>query len=415
MFRVLCLGLALFSFQLTTAQTVQQLLAKKVLLPNGWGLTPVGRNLQLGDLPLNMVLSKSQQLMAITNNGQGTQSIQLIDPVTEKILDTKIIDRSWYGLAFSNDEKKLYASGGHNNRIEIFSIENKKLTLVDSIVLGKKWPNKISPAGLAIDHSKQWMYIVTREDNNLYIVDLQTKQILFKQALEGEAYTCVLSPDNSLLNKKGSVLYVANSNDNSVSVINTKEFKVAEVLNVALYPDAPNGSTTNGLALSADEKTLFVANADNNCLAVYDVSVPVASKSKGFIPVGWYPTNVKVVGNKIFVTNGKGFSSKANVYGPNPFAKKQIVLHHEGDPNKPQGVEYIGGLFMGTMSIINMPTPKQMSVYSQVVYQNTPYNKVKEKLVQGEAGNPIPRRVGDKSPIKYVFYVIKENRTYDQG
>ena len=93
MFKVLCLGLALFSFQLTTAQTVQQLLAKKVLLPNGWGLTPVGRNLPLGDLPLNMVLSKSQQLMAVTNNGQGTQSIQLIDPVTEKILDTKIIDR----------------------------------------------------------------------------------------------------------------------------------------------------------------------------------------------------------------------------------------------------------------------------------------------------------------------------------
>ena len=122
---------------------------------------------------------------------------------------------------------------------------------------------------MAIDHSKQWMYIVTREDNNLYIVDLQTKQILFKQALEGEAYTRVLSPDSSLLyiscwgcdkvyqfntierkitasvavgdnpneivlNKKGSVLYVANSNDNSVSVINTKEFKVAEVLKVAL-------------------------------------------------------------------------------------------------------------------------------------------------------------------------------------
>lgn len=449
MFRLLCFGLALFSFQCAIAQTVPQLLAKKVTLPNGWGLTPVGRSLALGDLPLNMAVSQSRQLMAVTNNGQGTQSIQLIDPVTEKILDTKIIERSWYGLAFSSDEKKLYASGGHNNRIEIFSIENKKLNLVDSIVLGKKWPNKISPAGIAIDHAKQWMYIVTRENNQLYIVDLATKQILFKQALEGEAYTCVLSPDNRflyiscwgcdkvyqfntaerkitasvpvgdnpneiVLNKKGTVLYVANANDNSVSVIQTKDLKVVEVLNVALYPDTPNGSTTNGLALSADEKTLFIANADNNCLAVYDVSVPVSSKSKGFIPVGWYPTNVKVVGNKIFVTNGKGFSSKANVYGPNPFANKQIVLHHEGDPNKPKEVEYIGGLFMGTMSIINMPSAKQMSVYSQVVYQNTPYNKVKEKLAQGEAGNPIPRKVGDKSPIKYVFYVIKENRTYDQ-
>jgi YVTN family beta-propeller protein len=449
MYRKLFVAAFLLVSAFAHAQTVQQLLAKKVTLPNGWALTPIGRSFPLGDLPLNMVLSKSNQLMAVTNNGQGTQSIQLINPITEKVLDSKIIERSWYGLAFSADEKKLYASGGHNNRIEIFSIENNKLTLSDSIVLGKKWPNKVSPAGIAIDDSKQLLYIVTREDNQLYIVDLKNKQIIHKQALDGEAYACVLSPNQEflyiscwgcdkvyqfstsqrkmlaeipvgdnpnemVLNKKGTILYVANANDNSVSVINTKEQKVVEILNVALYPDAPNGSTTNGLALTANEKTLYVANADNNCLAVYDVSKPVQSKSKGFIPVGWYPTNVKVVGNKIFVTNGKGFSSKANVYGPNPFANKQIVLHHEGDPNKPKGVEYIAGLFMGTMSVINIPSPKQMSVYSQVVYQNTPYNKGKEKIVQGEAGNPIPRRVGDKSPIKYVFYVIKENRTYDQ-
>lgn len=449
MYRKLFVAAFLFVSAFAHAQTVQQLLAKKVTLPNGWALTPIGRSFPLGDLPLNMIVSKSKQLMAVTNNGQSTQSIQLINPITEKVLDSKIIERSWYGLAFSADEKKLYASGGHNNRIEIFSIENNKLILSDSIVLGKKWPNKISPAGIAIDDSKQLLYIVTREDNQLYIVDLKNKQIIHKQALDGEAYACVLSPNQQflyiscwgcdkvyqfstserkilaeipvgdnpnemVLNKKGTILYVANANDNSVSVINTKEQKVIEILNVALYPDAPNGSTTNGLALSTDEKTLYVANADNNCLAVYDVSKPIQSKSKGFIPVGWYPTNVKVVGNKIFVTNGKGFSSKANVYGPNPFANKQIVLHHEGDPNKPKGVEYIGGLFMGTMSVINIPSPKQMSVYSQVVYQNTPYNKVKEKIVQGEAGNPIPRRAGDKSPIKYVFYVIKENRTYDQ-
>lgn len=449
MYRKLFVAAFLLVSAFAHAQTVQQLLAKKVTLPNGWALTPIGRSFPLGDLPLNMVLSKSNQLMAVTNNGQGAQSIQLINPITEKVLDSKIIERSWYGLAFSADEKKLYASGGHNNRIEIFSIENNKLTLSDSIVLGKKWPNKVSPAGIAIDDSKQLLYIVTREDNQLYIVDLKNKQIIHKQALDGEAYACVLSPNQEflyiscwgcdkvyqfstsqrkmlaeipvgdnpnemVLNKKGTILYVANANDNSVSVINTKEQKVVEILNVALYPDAPNGSTTNGLALTANEKTLYVANADNNCLAVYDVSKPVQSKSKGFIPVGWYPTNVKVVGNKIFVTNGKGFSSKANVYGPNPFANKQIVLHHEGDPNKPKGVEYIAGLFMGTMSVINIPSPKQMSVYSQVVYQNTPYNKGKEKIVQGEAGNPIPRRVGDKSPIKYVFYVIKENRTYDQ-
>ena len=66
------------------------------------------------------------------------------------------------------------------------------------------------------------------------------------------------------------------------------------------------------------------------------------------------------------------------------------------------------------MSIINAPSQKQLSVYSQVVYHNTPYNKEKETSGKGEQGNPIPMKVGDPSPIKYVFYIIKENRTYDQ-
>ncbi|MEN9599240.1 MAG: hypothetical protein RL596_1551 [Bacteroidota bacterium] len=445
---LLC-GMLMLSVTSIVSQTIQQVESKKLTLPNGWGLTPIGRNFPLGDLPLNMAVSKSKSLIAVTNNGQSVQSIQLIDPVKEEILDTKVVDKAWYGLAFSGDEKKLYASGNHDNWIMIFAIKNKKLELIDSIILGKKWPNKISPTGIAIDDAKQLLYVVTKENNTLYIVDLTTKKIQTAFQLGGEAYACLLSPNNKqlyiscwgcdkvlvfnteiqniiaeipvgdnpnelCLTKNGKYLYVANANDNSVSVISTTENKVIENLNTALYPDAPSGSTTNGLALSADEKTLFIANADNNCLSVFDVSKPIQSKSKGFMPVGWYPTNVKVIGKKIFVSNGKGFSSMANPYGPNPFGNKQTVLYQEGDPNKPKNVQYIAGLFQGTMSIIDMPTDAQLGVYSQVVYRNTPYNKVKELLVQGEEGNPIPRRVGAASPIKYVFYVIKENRTYDQ-
>ena len=190
--------------------------------------------------------------------------------------------------------------------------------------------------------------------------------------------------------------------------------KVIETLNAALYSNAPSGSTSNGVALSEDEKTLFIANADNNCLSVFDVSRPGYSRSKGFIPVGWYPTNVKVIGKKIFVTNGKGFSSKANPFGPNPYGNKQSVSYQAGDNQKPQEVQYIGGLFKGTMSIIDIPSDKQLSIYSQAVYRNTPYKKEKELNAGGEIGNPIPSMVGEKSPIKYVFYIIKENRTYDQ-
>jgi len=449
MYKCQLLSFFLLIGTLANAQTIEEVESKKLTLPNGWSLTPVGRNFPLGDLPLNIVLSKSKKRMAVTNNGQSVHSIQLIDPATETVLDTREIARAFYGLAFSADEKKLYASGGHNNQIIIYNIENNRLTEADSVVLGKKWPNKIAPAGIAVDDVAQLLYVVTKESNKLYIVDLNTKQTILEYQLGGEAYACQLSPDRKqlyiscwgcdkvyffdkktknvtaevavgdnpnelLLTRKGKRLYVANSNDNTVSVIDVATQRVIEVLNAALYPDAPNGSTTNGLALSEDEKTLYVANADNNCLAVYDVSKPVQSRSKGFIPTGWYPTNVKVVGKKIFVSNGKGFSSKANPYGPSPFGNSKNVLHHADDPNRPKTVQYIAGLFMGTMSVIDEPTEQQLSVYAQVVYRNTPYNKVKELLVQGEDGNPIPRKTGDPSPIKYVFYVIKENRTYDQ-
>ncbi len=442
-----CTGL--FFFSSLSAQSIDQVEANKVTLPNGWSLTPVGRHFPLGDLPLNIAVSRSQKLVAVTNNGQSVHSIQLIDPSSEKILDNVVIPKAWYGLAFSADEKKLYASGGNDNWITEYAIENQKLVLKDSIMLGKKWPNKLSPTGIAIDDAKQLLYVVTKDNNSLYIVDLAAKKVTDKFSLGGEAYACTLSPDrkelyiscwgcdkvyvfdtgkknvtaeiavgdnpNELcLSKNGRFLYVANSNDNSVSVINVQERKVAETLNAALYPDAPNGSTTNGLALSSNEKTLYIANADNNCLAVFDVSMPGQSKSRGFIPVGWYPTNVKVIVKKVFVANGKGYSSMANPYGPSPFQGRGSVVYQGGDPNKPIDVQYIAGLFKGEMSVFEEPTDKQLSIYSQVVYRNTPYNKVKEQITQGEAGNPIPRKVGEQGPIKYVFYIIKENRTYDQ-
>jgi YVTN family beta-propeller protein len=433
----------------TEAQTLEQLSKQRITLPNGWSLTPVGKSLPLGDLPLNIAVSKSGKYMAVTNNGQSTQSIQLFDAKKEQQLDEIKIAKAWYGLKFSADEKRLYVSGGNDNLILQYSIVNNKLVVADTFKISTKKKELLSPTGIEVDDAQKLLYVVTKENNTLYVLSLQTKEILFQLKLDGEAYACLLSPDKNMLyiscwgcdkvilfdtklktittsiavgdnpneivlNKKGTTLFVANANDNSVSIIDIKQQKVIEILNAALYPNAPSGSTTNGLALGADEKMLYIANADNNCLAVFDVSIASKSLSKGFIPVGWYPTNVKVVGKKIFVTNGKGFSSQANPFGPNPFRKKEAVIYQQGDTSKPIGVQYIAGLFKGTMSIIPTPNEKQLSVFSKAVYANTPYTKIKETDADGAKGNPIPMKVGDKSPIKYVFYVIKENRTYDQ-
>ena len=216
------------------------------------------------------------------------------------------------------------------------------------------------------------------------------------------------------MTKNGKFIFVANANDNSVSVINLENRKVIESLNTALYPNSLYGSTPNSVALSEDDKSLYIANADNNCLSVFDVTKPGFSKSKGFIPTGWYPTSVRVVKGKIFVANGKGFSSMANPFGPNPTSKSQTISYQKGDSTKTVKMQYIGGLFKGTLSIINTPNEETLAYYSKLVYENTPYHKEKELATQGEVGNPIPLKVGDPSPIKYVFYIIKENRTYDQ-
>ena len=222
------------------------------------------------------------------------------------------------------------------------------------------------------------------------------------------------NPNDLCITGNGKYLYAANSNDNSVSVINTIEKRVIETLNAALYPGSPSGSTTNSVALSSDEKTLYIANADNNCLAVFDVTKPGSGVSKGFIPTAWYPTCVRIAKDKILVSNGKGLSSHANPYGPDPTRKGDLVVYQAAGKEQKIKEQYIGGLFRGTLEIIKTPDATQMDVFSKAVYDNTPYNKSTELVSEGEKGNPVPMKVGESSPIKHIFYIIKENRSYDQ-
>ena len=432
-----------------SAQTLQEIESHAVLLPNGWRLTPVGKQLPLGDLPLNIAVSPAGKLAAVTNNGENDQTIQLIDLEKDVVLDSIIIAKSWLGLTFSDDGNYLYASGGNDNKIIRYLISNNRLSVNDSIIIGKPWPEKISVTGIALDDPKNRLYVVTKENNSLYVLDTKIKKVISQYPLGGEGYTCLLSPDHNLLyiscwgcdkivvfntvegkingsvsvgdnpndlciTRNGKFLFVANANDNSVSVIDTKQLKVTETLNSALYAGSPSGSTTNSVALSNDEKTLYIANADNNCLAVFDVNKPGSSKNKGFIPTGWYPTCVRVANNKILVSNGKGLTSHANPYGPNPTRKGDVVVYKAAGKERKIKEQYIGGLFRGTLSLLNVPDVAQLALFSKAVYSNTPYDKKTELISEGMKGNPVPMKVGDSSPIKHIFYIIKENRSYDQ-
>lgn len=441
-------SLSVISFaQQNPPSVAKQLNKERMMLFNGWSLTPVGKELPLEDMPLTIAISPSEKYVAVTNNGYGKQTITLIDAIHKKVLDNHTISSALIGIKFSSDSKQLYVSGGYSDKILIYNIIQNKLVKKDSIVLGKPWPeNKIGIAGMEVDNVHGRLYAVTKEDNSLYVCSLRTKKVLKRIPLGAEGYTCLLSPDKRMLyisvwggrkvaiyntqqgkiigdiqteshpndmaiTSNGRFLFVANANVNTVSVIDIRKRKVLENLVASLYPDAPVGSTPNGVALSRDNKTLFIANADNNDLAVFDVSHPGHSHSRGFIPTGWYPTCVRVMNNRLYVTNGKGLSSFANPNGPNPLGN--TVEHQKGE--KTTGPElYTGSMFKGKLAIIPIPDQKILNVYSRAVYENTPYSKQKEEMAPGEAGNPIPQKQGESSPIKHVFYILKENRTYDQ-
>ncbi|MDR3712733.1 MAG: bifunctional YncE family protein/alkaline phosphatase family protein [Puia sp.] len=472
-------------------------------LPNGWFLSPAGGSIPLSsDLPLNMALAPDGVHLAVTNNGNGHQTIDLIDLKRRRVVSSKPIRTAWLGLAFSKKHPWLYASGGNDDIVIRYLLAGDSLVSKDTILLGRPWPaDKISPTGLALDEAHDRLYVVTKEDDALYICNTQTGKPLSRIPLGAEAYTCLLNPvkrelyisawggrkvwvydtQNDTLKDSvatgdhptdmaitgdGRWLYVANASSNTVSVISiagprtaedktaggktavektvegtvvgekkaedktagekaagekaagdktaeekTAGYKVVETLNTALSPDAPIGSTTNSVCLAPGGKTLYIANADNNYLAVFDVSEPGHSHSLGFIPVGWYPTCVRIRGRNILVTNGKGLSSLPNPGEPNPGERRHSNAYKKSGGNRDQ---YIGSMLKGTLSVIPAPRAEVLAHYTRQVYANTPYSSGKEQTAHPDAGNPIPQKTGGASPIKYVFYVLKENRTYDQ-
>ena len=195
--RILCL----FAFVLFTISTfgqspknslAAQLASKRVTLPNGWKLSPHGKSVSLGDLPLNLAVSPNKAYIVATNNGQSIQSLQLFNVAKKEIVDSKEIPKSWYGLKIASDNKTVYASGGNDNVILVYSIENDQLVPKSKIALSATPKAIISPAGLEIDDANKTLYVVTKDNNTLYVIDLVTEKIKETYPLPAEGYLSLI-------------------------------------------------------------------------------------------------------------------------------------------------------------------------------------------------------------------------------
>ena len=417
-----------------------------VLLPNGWSIKAAGKQSRLGDFPVIAEMHPTEPVMAVLHAGYGEHEVMTVSANDGKIIGRVSMPETFAGLVWSRDGSSLFVGGGWDDVIYRFDcsgglLSNKtRIEYPDSM----RGTRRRAPAGFALsnDGSVLWVANVFGDtlakfntidgklagewslgrDSYPYGVTLDESRSRLYVSLWGKSGVAVIDtstgdrvdtwpseehPNEMRLARGGKILYVANANRNSVSVFDTDTSKAVEVIGTAIDPRAPNGSTPSSLALSSDEKMLFIANSNTNNLAVVNVTEIGASTPLGFIPTGWYPTSVRVSRDDktVYVTNGKGQSSKANRDGPNPLVATDRTR------------EYIGGLFQGTLSIIPMPDPQKMAAYSKTVYECSPLKRGDPTAVVGPAsapGNPIPAKVGDPSPITHCVYIIKENRTYDQ-
>jgi YVTN family beta-propeller protein len=196
-------------------------------------------------------------------------------------------------------------------------------------------------------------------------------------------------------------LFVANSGSNTVSVIVANA--VVENIRTSLDPRAPVGSTPDALALSADGHRLYVANADNNNVAVVDVANPKESEVEGFIPTGWYPTAIALSadGKQLCVGTGKGMGFRNNYPAQ--------TAHTQKAPNPDTPYDYIAAVLSGHVSLVDIPDSKKLAAYSKQAAANVP---TPASYVDATEAAKIQRDAFAK--IHHVVYIIRENRTYDQ-
>jgi YVTN family beta-propeller protein len=429
--------------------------ASGFLLPNGWHLTPAGKHVVTTDLPLNLIPLKDGKHVLVATSGYNKHDLLLVDVsgTEPKVVSSETVRQSWYGLALDRAEDKVWWSGGGTMRLHTFDLKDGKLTRTSPLdpepkketpvakKEAKEAPPKPFPSGLCLDEARGLLYSLSINTGELSAISLKdgTKKTV---TIGGRPYDILLGPKghqlfvsdwagrqvlvidpaelrvvrkipvgehpNQMALHKDGRLFVACASSNSVGVIDTKRGHVVETISTALFPKAPEGSTPDALALSPDGETLYVANADNNCVAVIDVETSRRSAVKGFIPTGWYPTAVAVSpdGKTLLIGVGKGLQSKAN-----PFAKKSEPSE-DGVPRLP--FLYIGTTMHGALSVVPVPDDKLLKEYTAQVYRNCPYSDEQLTTAPHPVKTAIPNKVGDPSPIKYVIYVIKENRTYDQ-
>ncbi len=330
-----------------------------------------------------------------------------------KVINSVPVGRYPFGVALTRDEKKVYvANVGMFRYSKIGNIEqasdySKALNFPAFAYNTVEMRNgifndSVKIPGLGDPNSdlafSVWAVSVEDLLHPRVVARIKTGNLV-GQMVEGIPAVGGSSP-NSLV-ATADYLFASNGNNDNITVIDIKKDSVVKEIFLKPHEAVKHfrGIIPFGLAVSPDERKLFAAEAGINAVAVIDLPSFVV---KGHIPVGWFPSKIQVTpdGKTLIVANAKGFGS-----GPN--GGRNFIEKEEGT--------YIGNLMKGTVSIVDIPSERELKKMTDLVISN---NFLIEKAGEKKAGrvnNPVPLYGGEKeSPLKYIVFISKENRTYDE-
>lgn len=328
------------------------------------------QRVEVGGHPMSPVVTRDGKTMFVLNSGRERPSVSAIDTASLRELSRTPVEGAWLGLALSQDGKRLYVSGGSKPGVHEFAVDGAKLsplrtfatapatwigdvqlspdgrTLVAAapmengiVVLnlqsGKvmdRWQTGRRPYRIVFHPDGQSMFVSSWADGSVYQHRVSNGERLGVTRLAQQPMDMVLSSKAAEIDEEGESkpfwkhrLFVTAANSNAVYVLGISEIgevRLADTINVALSPRHPLGMTPLALSLSADEKTLYVACADANAVAVVNVA-GAKGILKGHLPAV-YPTASKELGADRLAIFNDGVMTVAKSLEDLPAYTKQV-------------------------------------------------------------------------------------------
>lgn len=329
-----------------------------------------------------------------------------------------------------NGDLYFYTTLNGNNQLVKVRVKDKQTIWTK--------PTGVAPFGLAIVNNKayvsNWAGAVPDSTNGLETAGIPwgsayidpktgamsqgTVSIFDLNSVQLEKQITVgLHPNAIISSHDKKYIYVANGNSDYISVIETKTNTVKDSIFVGLFNTGNGyiGSTPNALAIDSEDKTLYVANGLDNALCVVELNHQSGKHQiKGFIPTEAYPSGIVLNSNQLCVTNLEATGARALNDSP---IEVFSVGKSMGVKNSSKVSAFNSHKQMASISFIPLPSDGELKSYTEKVKKlNMSFRlALSERLPRkGIAPRPVPERIGEPSVFKYVLYIIKENRTYDQ-